>query len=1315
MNTISMVPALAALVLALAGTTYANETLKPGDAIKLDLSNSGDRDGGSLADWNQLSVNGVISAGSVIRHKDKAKLRGVTIRLAGRNGNNNDRRASGWSGIGVDPYYIAAADDLVFSGRGPLAVTFGGLDPKLHYNVRVYSLINEGLAPIDIVVTDGAGTITRRGLNRSELFRTAPLSSNLIFSGVAADANGNVMVSIDSAQPISAEAIVLEVGTPGARKAPVKKPAATSGGGASGGLKGREGLVAEPLMGNGALPKRIMGVGVNSRGIVYVTETIRQAKEEISLLQSRFLHPIDMGFTTVEEKRNWIEQNYSPQIARAQGMPDVNGDRKVDAADLVIRSEKIFTLQDRDNDGVFDAATLFADGFNDIVTGVAHSVTPIGDDVYATIIPDLWKFTDSNGDGRADRKTKLVHGFAPHIGYGNHDLHSVVQGYDGKIYWSMGDRGLNVVSKEGRRFVYPHTGAIVRCNPDGSEFEVFASGLRNCQYFDFDNYGNLFAIDHDADFQGERERLVYIPEGSDAGWRNYYQYRHSNRVLGGQGRDLYSPWLSEVMWKPLHEGQPSHFLPPIENSWNAPAAFSFQPGTALGGKYRDHFLLGGIGNIRAFRMVADGASFRRQGEDIVVQGLSAQVLTSTFGPDGRLYFTLWGARGKSPLWALRSGDEQASAKAAMEEVKERLGKGFKAEPASALLALLGHADRRIRQEAQFELVARGEVEKLRALAMDQSAARLPRLHSLWALGQLEDKNRVLLRQLSSDSDAELRAQAARWAGDLTFDPDDLVPRLLKDPSPRVQMYAAIAAGKLKNSQALGPLTELIVAADNRIPVLRHAGISGLVGVATNQQLQAFKSHPSTAMRIAAVVALRQRRAVVELLPFLRDLSPQVVADAVRGIYDEATPQTFKNHPQVLEALAAMLRAGHDSAVNVRALVANRRLGTVAAVKRIAAFLDAPQLDRLERLEALNTLSSWSTESALDPVDGRHFPLPAFSQETLDVAFGDGLWVLAKDRDEVISQKAIAILARLKPSEARLQQVVEKVMNEGESDAVRAEWLRWLRLQDSQKFVPLGIANLSAKSAVLRRAAAEQLIAANAGGQEVERYLLSTLSQRRNTREVQYALSRLSAISSPQHIMSRYLDDLLSGKLVPQLRLDVLEAATSMAATNRNLKQRLNQHHEQVQRKGPLAQYDVALEGGDADIGKSIFLGKAEAACSKCHALSKTDKQVGPSLQGIAARQPRAYLLRSIIDPQAEVVAGYNVVTLTLDDLSSVTGTLMNETTDAITLKLPDGREKNFAKTEIESRTKPQSPMPDMTKVLSLTEIRDLVAYLASLR
>lgn len=1319
----AFIAGLSAMLALLISTANAEELLdagaaaKVGDVIKLDLSNSGDRDGGLLTDWNQLSDNDTIPAGSVVREKDRAKIPGVSIRLSGRSGNNNDGNASGWSGIDADPYYIAAADDLVFSGPGPLTVSFSGLDLKLNYNVRVYSLINEAKAPIGITVTDGGGAISRINLNRRDLFKTAPLSKDLIFNSVSTDDGGTLKVSIDSVEGLSAEAIVLEVVTPSAAADLRRRKAATmvDRNAIPGTLRGREGLIAEPLMGPGDLPRRIMGVGVSSDGVVYVTETVRQAKEEVSLLQSRFLHPIDMGFTTVEEKRKWIEQNYSPKIAKSQGMPDLNGDHQVNVADLVIRSEKLFTLQDADSDGVFDRATLFADGFNDIVTGVAHSVTPIGGDVYTTIIPDLWKLTDSNGDGRADRRTRVAHGFAPHIGYGNHDLHSVVQGYDGKIYWSMGDRGTNVVRRDGRRVAYPHTGTILRCNPDGSEFEVFASGLRNCQYFDFDAHGNLFAIDHDADFQGEQERLVYIPEGSDSGWRNYYQYRHTNRVLGGQARDLYSPWLSEVMWKPLHEGQPSHFLPPIENSWDAPAAFSFQPGTALGGRYKDHFLLGGKGEIRAFKMVADGASFRRQGDDVVLQGLAEQVLASAFGPDGRLYFVVWGGQGRSPLWALKSGVEQGPPVAAMADVKARLSTGVRAESTVDLLALLEHVDRRIRQQAQFELVARGEVEEVRARAMDTNAARLPRLHSLWAMGQLKDRNRTMLLQLSSDRDPELRAQVARWAGNLGFDPDQTLLKLLKDPSPRVRTLAAIAAGKLKNRKALGPLTDLLVVADNKVPVLRHAGVAGLLGVATNQELQAFSTHPSIAMRIAAVVALRQRRAAVELLPFLRDPSPQVVADAVRGIYDQATRNTFEAHPNVLERLAAMLRAEHASSINVRALAANRRLGTIAAVKRIASFLDAPQLDQLERLEALNTLESWSTKTVLDPVDGRHFPLPAFGQEALEVAFGEGLWNLAEDGDEAISRKAIAILAKLKPSGSRWTQVAERIGNEDESEIVRSEWLRWLRLQDSSRFVPLGITTLSARSAVLRRTAAEELIAAKGGAEEVERYLLATLDESKDIREVQYALSRMSSVSAPKNILLRYLDDLLDGKLAGELHLDVLQAAAPLSGAEEDLKRRLDRYHFQVDRNGPAAKYDVALRGGDPSVGKSIFLGHAKAACSKCHTLNKTDHQVGPSLQGIATRHPRQYLLQSIIDPQAIVAPGYSTITLAIDDGSAVTGTVMDETDEAITLKLPDGRQKTYAQDAIEEKSKPSSTMPDIRTILSTRELRDLVAFLATLR
>jgi hypothetical protein len=192
--------------------TVSVQSLTGGDAIKLDLSSAGDLDGGSLADWNQLNNGGTLGDGYVIRHGDGAVVDGVTISVSApaASGFNNDANSSGWGGIGTDPYYIAAADDLVYTVPGPLSVTFGGLDDELDYNVRVYSLVNEGLAPIDIDVTDGAGSLSRTGLVRSTLYNTVPLSSDLIFSGLSTDGSGNIVVSLDSTQALSAQAIVLE-------------------------------------------------------------------------------------------------------------------------------------------------------------------------------------------------------------------------------------------------------------------------------------------------------------------------------------------------------------------------------------------------------------------------------------------------------------------------------------------------------------------------------------------------------------------------------------------------------------------------------------------------------------------------------------------------------------------------------------------------------------------------------------------------------------------------------------------------------------------------------------------------------------------------------------------------------------------------------------------------------------------------------------------------------------------------------------------------------------------------------------------------
>jgi len=97
----------------------------------------------------------------------------------------------------------------------------------------------------------------------------------------------------------------------------------------SGSLEGLDGLLAQPLMVKEAMPRRLLGVGISHDGKVYVTDTIRQMKEEISIIQSGFLLDQDMALGRVAEKKRWIETHYSTKIAKLQGAPDLNGEGEV--------------------------------------------------------------------------------------------------------------------------------------------------------------------------------------------------------------------------------------------------------------------------------------------------------------------------------------------------------------------------------------------------------------------------------------------------------------------------------------------------------------------------------------------------------------------------------------------------------------------------------------------------------------------------------------------------------------------------------------------------------------------------------------------------------------------------------------------------------------------------------------------------------------------------------------------------------------------------------------------------------------------------
>lgn len=150
---------------------------------------------------------------------------------------------------------------------------------------------------------------------------------------------------------------------------------------------------------------------------------------------------------------------------------------------------------------------------------------------------------------------------------------------------------------------------------------------------------------------GDLARLVYLVDGADSGWRTDHQTMHSfHRQIGLPERPG-NLWMEERRWDLANDQQPSWLIPPIENLSNGPSGLTYQPGTALGGLFADHFLLcdykGGpsASGIHAFTVTPEGSSYQIAEVKKFAWGIGVTDLD--FGPNGNLYLTDFGTGWKS--------------------------------------------------------------------------------------------------------------------------------------------------------------------------------------------------------------------------------------------------------------------------------------------------------------------------------------------------------------------------------------------------------------------------------------------------------------------------------------------------------------------------------------------------------------------------------------------------------------------------------------------------------------------------------------------
>jgi putative membrane-bound dehydrogenase-like protein len=442
---------------------------------------------------------------------------------------------------------------------------------------------------------------------------------------------------------------------------------------------------------------------------------------------------------------------------------------------------RILRCLDKDGDGKVDEVTVFAK--------VEHPRGVLYRDgsVWVMHPPTLSVFRDEKGTGVATKEEVLVTGLTTDMitnRGGDHTTNGIRMGIDGWIYICVGDYGIKEARGKDGTTIVQRGGGILRVRPDGTELEVYCTGLRNPFDIAIDPFLNMFARDNTNDGGGWDSRVPHLMQSAHYGYTQ-----------------LFANFTDEIM----------------------PVMGSFGNGGGTGGlyiqdprwpeKYRNTLFTGDWGRSEVYRheLTTHDPTFD------VKQEVFLTVPRATgmdIDADGRLYVASW-----------RGGEASVYVGPNVGFVARVSPKGVKPAPfpnlttasVEDLARLLAAPQSVTRLHVQGEILRRGrnaEMSKaILALASDASAMLEARVAALFTLKQLDGKDsHGALLQLAADP--AVRAWALRALTDRKKELAGLDTKTfvaaLADESLRVRGQALISLGRLKDAGTAASILPLTV-------------------------------------------------------------------------------------------------------------------------------------------------------------------------------------------------------------------------------------------------------------------------------------------------------------------------------------------------------------------------------------------------------------------------------------------------------------------------------------------------------------------------
>jgi quinoprotein glucose dehydrogenase len=1058
-----------------------------------------------------------------------------------------------------------------------------------------------------------------------------------------------------------------------------------------------------------------IAISVDDAGNVYFTSTNRQKNSEFDIRGHQNWMTASISLQNVEDRRRFLKETFAIGKSKEnEWLNDLNQDGEHDWRDLTVEKEEIWKIEDRNKDGLADLSTRIFSGFNEEITDVAGALLVREKDIFVGVGPDFWRLTDSNRDGLLDKKTSISHGYAVHVGFGGHGMSGAIEGPDGRIYWGIGDIGANITAKNGKKYEYPNEGVIVRANPDGSDFEVFAAGLRNTHEFVFDQYGNIITSDNDGDHPGESERLMHVVEGSDAGWRANWQYGKYTDAKNNK----YKVWMDEKLFKPRWEGQAAYIIPPIMNFHNGPAGMQYNPGTALGKAWLNRFFLVEFvgspsrSHVWSFGLKPQGVSFVLDSEKDMLSGILPTGIK--FGPDGALYvadwINGWDTKNYGRIWKLDVTENKQDLIDERQQTQAFMQLKYELQTEKMLAYLLAYSDMRIRQKAQFELAKRGNkgfVWLSKVLA--ETDNQLAKVHAIWGIGQLArnqpNKAAILMSHLNT-SDSEVLAQLTKTLGDLRYLPAAIeITKLLAHSAPRVKFYAAEALGRMSYGPAAEPILKMLAENNDEDVYLRHAGVLALARMHAETQVVALANHPSKALRTAAVLVLRKLKSE-QLALFLNDTDEFVVTEAARGINDDTSI------PEALPALAELLNKTkwQTEPILRRALNAAQRVGSAKCLESVISFAKKTNVSHDLRTEAIATLATWAEPSVLDRVDGRFRGYIKRESEIVKAAILPHITPLLNDKNPETLVAIAQLVANLNMD--TYGDALAELFYSEENEKVKVAIIEALSALNYPKIAPIVKSGMAHPKSLVRTAAIGSL-AKLTTEKETLSDLVKPIFDLGLMREKQKLINVLGTIplEKTETVLSELIDMFSIEKLEKELLLELTEAVNQ--TQSKSLIQKLADLNTST---NWLDEFKLVLFGGNASEGRKYFNTNSTGQCVRCHSIGVgTGGTVGPPLEKIGTKLTREMILEALVHPSARLSPGYGQMSLTLLDGQEITGMLTAENEQEITLQTSDAEPTKIAVSRIAKRENMPSSMPPMSTLMSKREMRDVVEFLCSLK